>query len=81
MTHTLLVKNMCGQGYDGASNTHGQWSGLQELFLNDCPYTYYIHCFAHCLQLALNDAAKEVGVIWRFFSMLNNIVKFSQTSF
>ncbi|CAL9019908.1 unnamed protein product [Prunus brigantina] len=78
--HTLLVKNMRGQGYDGASNMCGQWSGLQALFLNDCPYAYYIHCFAHRLQLALNAAAKDVGVIWRFFSMLNNIVNFVSAS-
>ncbi|CAL8162773.1 unnamed protein product [Prunus armeniaca] len=78
--HNLLVKNMCGQGYDGASNMHGQWSGLQALFLNDYPYAYYIHYFAHRLQLALNAAAKDVGVIWRFFSMLNNIVNFVSSS-
>ncbi|CAL8994957.1 unnamed protein product [Prunus brigantina] len=47
--HTLLVKNMLGQGYDGASNMRGQWNGLQALFLNDYPYAYYIHCFAHRL--------------------------------
>ncbi|CAL2227472.1 unnamed protein product [Prunus armeniaca] len=74
--HNLLVSNMRGQGYDGASNMRGEWSGLQALFLNDCPYAYYIHCFAHRLQLALNGAAKEVGLVWRFFSMLNNIVNF-----
>ncbi|CAL2232228.1 unnamed protein product [Prunus armeniaca] len=74
--HTLLVKNMCGQGYDDVSNMRGQWNGLQALFLNDCPYEYYIYCFAHRLQLALNVATKEVGVIWRFFSMLNNIMNF-----
>ncbi|CAL8137407.1 unnamed protein product [Prunus armeniaca] len=71
---------MLGQGYDEASNMRGQWSGLQALFLNDCPYAYYIHCFTHRLQLALNAAAKDVGVIWRFFSMLNNIVNFVSAS-
>ncbi|CAL9000053.1 unnamed protein product [Prunus brigantina] len=65
--HNLLVSNMRGQGYDGASNMSSEWSGLQELLLNDCPYVYYIHCFAHRLQLALNGAAKEVGLVWRFF--------------
>ncbi|CAL2277206.1 unnamed protein product [Prunus armeniaca] len=58
--HTLLVKNMHGQRYDGASNMRGQRNGLQALFLNDCPYAYYIHCFAHRLQLALNAATKEL---------------------
>ena len=31
----------------------GMWNGLQALILNDCLYAYYIHCFAHRLQLAL----------------------------
>ncbi|CAL8174786.1 unnamed protein product [Prunus armeniaca] len=51
----ILVENMRGQGYDGASNMRGSWNGLQALSLQDCPYAYYVHCFAYCLQLALND--------------------------
>ncbi|XP_008222237.1 PREDICTED: zinc finger MYM-type protein 1-like [Prunus mume] len=72
----ILVENMRGQGYDGASNMCGSWNGLQALFLQDCPYAYYVHCFSHCLQLALNGVAKDVKVVWRFFSMLTNIVNF-----
>ena len=34
------------------------WNGLQALILNDCPYAYYIHCFAHRLQLALVKTSK-----------------------
>ncbi|KAH9741124.1 TTF-type domain-containing protein [Citrus sinensis] len=34
--YNLLVKNLRGQGYDGASNMAGEWNGLQSLFLNDC---------------------------------------------
>ncbi|OMO68065.1 Zinc finger, TTF-type [Corchorus olitorius] len=30
--HNLLVENMRGQGYDGASNMRGEWHGLQALF-------------------------------------------------
>jgi len=33
----LDIQNICGQGYDGASNMRGEWKGLQALFLNDCP--------------------------------------------
>ncbi|CAL8118405.1 unnamed protein product [Prunus armeniaca] len=76
----ILVENMRGQGYDGASNMCGSWNGLQSLFLQDCPYAYYVHCFAHRLQLALNGAAKDVKVVWRFFSMLTNIVNFVSAS-
>ncbi|XP_075494837.1 uncharacterized protein LOC142532415 [Primulina tabacum] len=31
----------------------GEWNGVQALFLKDSPHAYYIHCFAHRLQLAL----------------------------
>ncbi|XP_021804609.1 uncharacterized protein LOC110748938 [Prunus avium] len=58
----------------------GSWNGLQALFLQDCPYAYYVHCFAHRLQLALNGAAKDVKVVWRFFLMLTNIVNFISAS-
>ncbi|KAF2289443.1 hypothetical protein GH714_036213 [Hevea brasiliensis] len=57
--HNLSIKNIRGQGYDGASNMHGEWSGLQALFLSECPYSYYIHCFAHRLQIALVAASRE----------------------
>ncbi|KAK3204615.1 hypothetical protein Dsin_018661 [Dipteronia sinensis] len=51
MEINFVVFNMRGQ--DGVSNMGGAWNGLQSIFLNDCPYAYYIHCFAHRLQLAL----------------------------
>jgi hypothetical protein len=47
--HNLDVQNIRGQRYDGASNIHGEWNGLQALFINDCPYAYYIYCLAHQL--------------------------------
>ena len=43
------------------------WNGLQVLILNDCPYAYYIHCFAHRLQLTLVKASKQVIPISHFF--------------
>ncbi|XP_073219458.1 uncharacterized protein [Cicer arietinum] len=58
--HYLDVSNMRGQWYDGASNMRGEWNGLQALFMKDCPYAYYVHCFAHRLQLALVSASREI---------------------
>ncbi|XP_058192114.1 uncharacterized protein LOC131309510 [Rhododendron vialii] len=72
--YNLNIHNMQGQRYDGASNMRGAWNGLQALFLNDCPYAYYIHCFAHRLQLALVVAAETESSIWLFFSKLTSIV-------
>ncbi|XP_074557570.1 uncharacterized protein LOC141813501 [Curcuma longa] len=78
--HNIQIHNMRGQGYDGASNMRGEWNGLQALFLRDCPYAYYVHCFAHRLQLTLVAAAKDVPSIWQFFSYLTSIVNFVTSS-
>ena len=49
-------------------------NGLQALFLQECPYAYYVHCYAHRLQLALVDASKEVVSISQFFQKLLYII-------
>lgn len=72
--HKLNVQDIRGQGYDGASNMRGEWNGLQALFLKECPYAYYIHCFAHQLQLALVAASKDVTEVHQFFKNLNFII-------
>ncbi|XP_025682376.1 uncharacterized protein [Arachis hypogaea] len=72
--HGLDVSNIRGQGYDDASNMRGEWNGLQALFLKDCPYAYYIHCFADQLQLVLVAASREVIPVHQFFSKLTFIV-------
>ncbi|KAG9458926.1 hypothetical protein H6P81_003434 [Aristolochia fimbriata] len=72
--HNLNVKDIRGQGYDGASNMRGEWNGLQALFLQECPYAYYVHCLAHRLQLALVAASREVIPIHQFFSNLTFII-------
>ncbi|KAF8396080.1 hypothetical protein HHK36_017692 [Tetracentron sinense] len=72
--HSLSIQNIRGQGYDGASNMRGEWNGSQALFLKDCPFAYYIHCFAHRLQLALVAASKEVKNVYHFFTKLTTIV-------
>lgn len=75
--YCLDIQNIRWQGYDGASNMQGEWNGLQALILNDCLYAYYIHCFAHRLQLALVGASKAIVSLNRFFNKLilviNNI--------
>ncbi|XP_075499972.1 uncharacterized protein LOC142538541 [Primulina tabacum] len=55
------------------SNMLGSWNGFQALFLKDFSCAYYVHCFAHRLQLALTAAAEKEVSIWLFFSKLNSI--------
>ncbi|KAJ6898026.1 zinc finger MYM-type protein 1-like [Populus alba x Populus x berolinensis] len=64
-------------GYDGASNMRGEFNGLKALILNSNPSAYYVHCFAHRLQLTLVAVTKkhnEVGDVFNFISSIINIV-------
>ncbi|XP_048501318.1 uncharacterized protein LOC125497702 [Beta vulgaris subsp. vulgaris] len=78
--HELNIKDLRGQGYDGASNMRGEWNGLQALFIDDCPYAYYVHCSAHQLQLSLIAAAREVSEVHDFFKDLIFIVNVVSSS-
>ncbi|XP_062151972.1 uncharacterized protein LOC133860366 [Alnus glutinosa] len=70
----LKIQNIRGQGYDGGSNMRGEWNDLQALFLKEGPYAYYVHCFAHKLQLALVVASREAKSVHQFFENLNFII-------
>jgi hypothetical protein len=59
MDHSLSLSMVHGQGYDGASNMKGHANGLKKLIIDECPSAYYVHCFAHQLQLTLVAVAKE----------------------
>ncbi|XP_016204605.1 zinc finger MYM-type protein 1-like [Arachis ipaensis] len=72
--HNLNIQNARGQEYNGASNMRGEWKGLQALIIQECPYAFYVHCFAHQLQLVLVAAAKEVVDVHAFFQSLSNII-------
>ncbi|XP_031250060.1 zinc finger MYM-type protein 1-like [Pistacia vera] len=58
----------------------GQFNGLKALILEDNEYAFYVHCFAHQLQLALVVVAKKDTNIERLFlkvSCVINIVGWS----
>ncbi|XP_057545754.1 uncharacterized protein LOC130824754 [Amaranthus tricolor] len=72
MEHSLSPSMIRGQGYDGASNMRGEINGLKTLIMNDSPRAYYIHCFAHQLQLTLVAVAKKnVNCTWLFDVLAN----------
>ncbi|KAK9677159.1 hypothetical protein RND81_11G124600 [Saponaria officinalis] len=72
--HLLLISNIRGQGYDGASNMRGEINGLKKLIIKDSPSAYYIHCFAHQLQLTLVAVAKENCDCASFFLQLGFVL-------
>ena len=42
--------------------------------MNECPFTYYIHCLDHKLQLTWVATSKEVIPISQFFTYLTLII-------
>ncbi|CAN6239665.1 unnamed protein product, partial [Urochloa humidicola] len=66
-SYGLSIYRIRGQGYDGASNMRGEFHGLQRRVLDENPYAFYIHCFAHQLQLVVVSVAKCCSPIYDFF--------------
>ncbi|KMZ57986.1 hypothetical protein ZOSMA_7G00150 [Zostera marina] len=71
--HNLSITNLRGQGYDGASNMSGDINGLKSLILKENNSAFYVHCFAHQLQLTIVAAAKSDKKIVTFFNTVANI--------
>ena len=72
--HNLSLSNLHGQGYDRASNMQGDINGLKTLILKENKSAYYLHCFAHQLQLTLVAIAKIHINIAEFFYVVSNLV-------
>ncbi|XP_021775156.1 zinc finger MYM-type protein 1-like [Chenopodium quinoa] len=78
--HSLSLSRVRGQGYDGASNVKGEINGLKTLIKNETSSAYYIHCFAHQLQLtlvAVSKKSKDCGWIFDTLGDLLNVVRVS----
>ncbi|XP_065626701.1 uncharacterized protein LOC112024303 [Quercus suber] len=72
--HNLSLSNLRGQGYDGASNMQGDINGLKTFILKENKSAFYVHCFAHQLQLTLVAVAKNHTNIAEFFYVVSNLV-------
>ncbi|CAN1185611.1 Zinc finger MYM-type protein 1 [Linum perenne] len=73
--HGLSISKVRGQGYDGASNMKGELNGLKTFILEESPFAYYIHYFAHRLQLALVVVAQNHDDVKVFFFIVGTVTK------
>jgi hypothetical protein len=76
----LSIKQVRGQGYDGASNMRGEFNGLRDLILRENSSAYYIHCFAHQLQLVIVAVAKKNDDCSDFFDMISLLLTVARAS-
>jgi len=66
---------LIGMGSDGASVNLGVRGGVAALLRNDVGHLVSIHCVAHRLELAANNAIKKHRVMRDIQDMLNNVYK------
>ncbi|XP_027071787.2 uncharacterized protein [Coffea arabica] len=72
--HGLSISQIRGQDYDGASNMRGEYNGLKTLIMKKNGSAYYIHCFAHQLQLSLVGVAKKHVQVSSMYNTLSTLV-------
>lgn len=72
------LTNLIGQGYDGASNMSGKFSGVQAYIRQIYPKALYVHCAAHCLNLAISKAS-SVPQVRNCLSTMERIYDFLKT--
>ena len=56
----IPLQNARGQCYDGASNMVCLRSVLATQILDKSPKAFLIHCFAHPLNLSVNDMVRQI---------------------
>jgi hypothetical protein len=71
--YDLPIARLRGQEYDGASNMRGQFNGLQKKIRYENPYAFYVHCFAHQLQLVIVSVTTCCSSFNDFFTYVSMI--------
>jgi hypothetical protein len=70
----LSLQQVRGQGYDGESNMAGEFNGLQTKIMRENSSAYYVHCFAHKLNLVVVSLAKKIIDLGELFDMISLLV-------
>ena len=67
-----LTEKLISQTYDGASTMKGCHGGVQKLMRETYPHAHFVHCYAHQLNLIMQQACtNQVASIKVFFANLS----------
>ena len=58
--HGLKLHDIAGECFDGPSNMSCVWKGIAGRMEECSPRGVYVHCYAHILNLALQDTMSDV---------------------
>ncbi|XP_025421989.1 zinc finger MYM-type protein 1-like [Sipha flava] len=78
--NNLNLSKLRGQGYDGAANMSGVYSGVQARLKSKQKLATYIHCASHNLNLVLNDAINSSTEVKTFFGLVEKMYTFFSNS-
>ena len=77
VTRIGLDWNYCvAHCHDGASVISGPFSGVQARLRAKSPQAFYIHCYAHKLNLVIASCVESVGTVGSFFSLFQPLYTF-----
>lgn len=80
LRYNLNFCDMRGQCYDGAANVSGRILGLQTRIQEVEPRALYVHCTAHSLNLAVQDAMEQVLCVKNFLGIAKDLITFVRDS-
>ena len=59
----MQLGKLVGMGFDGAATLSGKHNGMHAEPTESSPYTLYVHCHCHLLQVAcVQTAYRTVGI-------------------
>ena len=77
----LPVKDLIGKGFDGAANMSGKDEGVQRhLTEAGAEFSIYFHCFAHKLNLVLEQSVETVPSVKEIFETIGDIYRYMEGS-
>lgn len=76
----LNEENIIGCSFDGAANMSGQYNGLQAHIQNSSPNSIFTWCYAHVLNLVVQDSIQSSIKIKSYFGLLNRVACFISES-
>ena len=74
------MENIRGQGYDGCSTMSGCYSGVQARVRDICESAYFVHCYAHRLNLVIVDTCSKNIIIRNFSGVVQSLYAFIEGS-
>ena len=77
---SLSIEMCRGQAYDGAANMQGCRSGLATRILSDNPAALPVHCYAHSLNLCLQDVDRSIICIRDALELVREVGKLIKLS-